>query len=64
MMDRDPDERAGRKNRSEFIETTLRACMAQIIRDEQNAKDIGIINRRADDLNREAEDVLAYQVNL
>jgi metal-responsive CopG/Arc/MetJ family transcriptional regulator len=58
------DERAGHKNRSDFIETTLRACMAQIIRDEQNAKDVEIINLRADDLNKEAEDVLAYQVKL
>lgn len=31
------------------------------IRDEQNARDIEIINRRADFLNREAEDVLEYQ---
>jgi metal-responsive CopG/Arc/MetJ family transcriptional regulator len=58
------DERAGHKNRSGFIEATLRACMAQLARNEQKAGDVEIINRRADDLNREAEDVLAYQARL
>jgi hypothetical protein len=33
-------------------------------RQEQNAKDLEIINRRADDLNKEALDVLDYQVAL
>jgi metal-responsive CopG/Arc/MetJ family transcriptional regulator len=58
------DERAGHRNRSNFIETTLRACIAQLVRNEQNARDVEIINRCAKDLNEEAEDVLAYQVNL
>jgi hypothetical protein len=35
-----------------------------MIRDEQNARDIQIINKRADYLNQEAADVLAYQVKL
>lgn len=50
------------KNRSDFIEAAIRAFIAQIIRDEQNAKDLAIINQRADRLNQEAADVLAYQV--
>jgi metal-responsive CopG/Arc/MetJ family transcriptional regulator len=58
------DERIVNKNRSEFIEKALRAFIAQIIRNEQNAKDIQIINKRADYLNQEAEDVLAYQGKL
>lgn len=58
------DERTGHKNRSEFIETALWEFIAQIIRNEQNARDIQIINQRADYLNQEAEDVLAYQVKL
>ncbi|MGA1840769.1 MAG: ribbon-helix-helix domain-containing protein [bacterium] len=49
------------KNRSEFIETALRAFITQMLRREQNAKDLEIINRRADKLNQEAEDVLTYQ---
>jgi metal-responsive CopG/Arc/MetJ family transcriptional regulator len=52
------------KTRSEFIETAVRAFINQMIRDEQNARDLEIINRRADYLNQEAEDVLAYQVAL
>ena len=52
------------KNRSDFIEAALRAFIAQMARDEQNARDLAIINRRADYLNQEAADVLAYQVRL
>jgi hypothetical protein len=32
-----------------------------MMREEQNAKDLEIINRQADHLNKEAVDVLAYQ---
>jgi metal-responsive CopG/Arc/MetJ family transcriptional regulator len=52
------------RNRSEFIEAALQAYVAQMTRQEQNAKDLEIINRRADDLNKEALDVLDYQVAL
>jgi metal-responsive CopG/Arc/MetJ family transcriptional regulator len=50
------------KNRSDFVETAIRAFIANIVRDEQNARDLAIINREADRLNKEAADVLAYQV--
>jgi len=33
-----------------------------MIRDEQNAKDLAILNRQAERLNQEAIDVLSYQV--
>lgn len=49
-------------NRSEFIETALWAYIAQLARDEQNTRDLEILNRNADQLNQEAADVLAYQV--
>ncbi len=49
------------KNRSEFIETAVRAYIAQRIRRERNARDLEIINQHADRLNEEALDVLAYQ---
>ena len=52
------------KNRSEFIEVALQSYIAHLSRSEQNAKDLEIINRYADDLNREALDVLEYQVPL
>ena len=58
------NQRTGHKNRSEFIETALRVFISQIFRNEQNSRDIQIINKRADYLNKEAEDVLAYQVKL
>jgi len=59
------DKLSGRnKSRSEFVEAALKAYIAFIIRNEQSAKDLEIINRRADDLNEEALDVLAYQVSL
>jgi len=50
-----------RKNRSDFIEAAVRAFIGQMMREEQNARDLEIINRRADHLNKEAVDVLAYQ---
>ena len=49
---------------SDFIETAVWTFIGQLIRDEQNARDLEIINRRADFLNQEAADVLAYQVPL
>jgi metal-responsive CopG/Arc/MetJ family transcriptional regulator len=54
----------GYKNRSDFVEAAIWAFIKQIIRDQQNARDVEIINRNADRLNAEALDVLAYQVQL
>jgi metal-responsive CopG/Arc/MetJ family transcriptional regulator len=50
------------KNRSEFIEFALRKAIAQMIREEQDARDVKIINQHLDELNAEAEDVLSYQI--
>ncbi len=59
------DEYTGEyKNRSEFIENAIRAFIVQLIRRQQDARDLEIINRRADHLNQEAADVLTYQVDL
>jgi metal-responsive CopG/Arc/MetJ family transcriptional regulator len=49
-------------NRSKFVEAAIWAFIGQNIRERQNARDIEIINRKADQLNAEAEDVLSYQV--
>jgi metal-responsive CopG/Arc/MetJ family transcriptional regulator len=51
-------------SRSKFIELALRAFIAQTIRNQQNAQGLEIVNRRADALNSEAQDVLAYQALL
>jgi metal-responsive CopG/Arc/MetJ family transcriptional regulator len=58
------DEHAGSfdNNRSAFIEAAARALIAHIERDLQDARDMEIINREADRLNREAEEVLSLQV--
>jgi metal-responsive CopG/Arc/MetJ family transcriptional regulator len=53
-----------KKNRSDFIEAAVRSFVQQLIRREQNARDLEIINRKADLLNKEAEDTLAYQAPL
>jgi len=60
----DKRARQYKKNRSDFIEAAIWAFIGQLIRNEQNARDLEIINRRADYLNKEAADVLAYQVQL
>ncbi len=59
------DEYTGEyKNRSEFIEKAVQAFIRQLIRRQEDARDLAIINQHADYLNREAADVLSYQVDL
>jgi metal-responsive CopG/Arc/MetJ family transcriptional regulator len=53
-----------RITRSEFIERAIQLVIAQLRRKELNARDLALINRRAARLNREAMDVLEYQVPL
>lgn len=50
------------RNRSEFIEAAAWTLIGQMLQEAQNAKDIEIFEQRAAALNREAADVLAYQV--
>jgi metal-responsive CopG/Arc/MetJ family transcriptional regulator len=52
------------QTRSAFIEEALWTYVHQMRREEQTARDIEIINRRADDLNRETFDALTYQAPL
>jgi metal-responsive CopG/Arc/MetJ family transcriptional regulator len=58
------DQHAGSfdNNRSAFIEAAVRALITQIERGMRDARDMEIINREADRLNREAEDVLSFRV--
>lgn len=60
------DRRAKRQNtnRSDFIEAAVSTFIRQLTRDEQDARDLEILDRRSDYLNQEAADVLAYQVPL
>ncbi len=52
------------KNRSELIETAIRAFLAKLVRDEQDRRDLEILNQNAERLNQEAADVLTYQAEL
>jgi metal-responsive CopG/Arc/MetJ family transcriptional regulator len=51
-------------SRSAFLEVAARQLLARLAKGEQERRDLGIINRRAVALNREAADVLDYQVGL
>lgn len=52
------------RSRSNFLETAARGLLRELARREAERGDLDIIDRRADALNAEAEDVLAYQVAL
>lgn len=55
---------AQHQNRSVFLETAAWAYIEQLRREEQAARDLEILNRRADYLNAEVADALQYQVSL
>ena len=50
------------KSRSDFIENALWTYLNYLIRQEKNKRDLRIINENSDFLNREAQDILDYQV--
>ena len=52
------------RSRSEFIEAAVEYFIRHLERQEAEQRDLDILNRHADALNEEAEDVLAYQVAL
>jgi metal-responsive CopG/Arc/MetJ family transcriptional regulator len=52
----------GEESRSEVIERLLSERLVQMSRRERDLRDLEIINRNAERLNEEAEDVLSYQV--
>jgi metal-responsive CopG/Arc/MetJ family transcriptional regulator len=58
--------RATRKgeSRSQAVERLLRQTLASETRRARDVRDFDLINRHADRLNAEAEDVLSYQVDL
>lgn len=59
-------DRATRKgeSRSQAIERLLREGLARRAQHATDARDLSLINLHAEALNAEAEDVLAYQVDL
>ena len=56
------DQIAGKeKNRSRVIERAVLDFVERHRRRVREARDLEILNRSADDLNREIEDILAFQ---
>jgi len=56
------DRLAGNKrSRSAFIEDVLRQYLRERVKAERRARDLAILNRYADEMNRDAEDGLDEQ---
>ena len=59
------DEHAeGENNRSAFIELAVRTYLEILQRKKRDQDDLSTINRLSAKLNKEAEDVLSYQVEM
>ena len=54
----------GESRRSEFIEEALESYLSLRARRKKNRSDLEIINEHAEELNKEAMDVLDYQIDL
>jgi metal-responsive CopG/Arc/MetJ family transcriptional regulator len=52
------------QNKSEFIEKAVTDYIKNQIKKERDINDLAILNKKADKLNKEAADVLMYQVDL
>ena len=52
------------RSRSDLVEAAVERFIAHLERKAVEQRDMEILNRRADRLNAEAEDVLGYQVPL
>ena len=52
------------RSRSRLIEDAAREFLARRARSAREARDLAILNEAADALNREMDDVLAYQVEV
>ncbi len=52
------------RSRSRIIEDAAREFLARRARASRDARDLAILNEAADDLNREMDDVLAYQADV
>ena len=51
------------RSRSRIIEDAAREFLARRARAARDARDLAILNESADALNREMEDILAYQAD-
>ena len=58
------EKHGGKKNRSLFIEEAIRGYLSGEIRRKRDLKDARILNKKANTLNKEAADVLSYQIDI
>jgi metal-responsive CopG/Arc/MetJ family transcriptional regulator len=59
------DRATGRgRSRSRVIEDAAREFLARRVRAAREARDLAILDDAADELNREMDDVLAYQADV
>jgi metal-responsive CopG/Arc/MetJ family transcriptional regulator len=54
----------GVTNRSSFIEAAIKSYLLQKRREMRNRSDLEILNKHSAKLNKQAGDVLSYQVDL
>ncbi len=52
------------RSRSRLIEDAAREYLARRARAARESRDLAILNQSADELNREMDDVLAYQADV
>ncbi len=57
-------EFGGKKNRSQLIEEAVREYVERRIHINRDLADLEILNKKSDKLNKEATDVLLFQVDL
>jgi metal-responsive CopG/Arc/MetJ family transcriptional regulator len=55
---------SGSRSRSRILEDAAREFLARRARAARESRDLALINEAADALNREMEDVLAYQADV
>jgi len=58
------EEFGGRKNRSQLIEEAVKEYVEKRTQGKRDLEDLAILNKKADKLNKEAADVLSFQVDL
>jgi len=58
------DEVSGRKSRSELIEAAVKEYLERRKKEKRDMEDLSVLNRNADRLNKEAEDILSYQTEI
>jgi len=64
LLDAVDDLSGGENHRSELIEEALQAYVNNLAHGDADERDVEIINRHAEELSKEAFDVLDYQIPL